>query len=328
MSNILVTGAAGFVGSYVAKALVERGDNVIAVDNFNDYYVLSTGNEKYASLKDERYESLVGGKAKLYRADITDLKAMRKIFEENRIDKVCHLAAQAGVRYSVQNPFVYERVNIGGTLNLLELAKEFKVKSFVFASSSSVYGNSTPVPFREDAKTEQPISVYAATKKAGESLCHVYHALFGMKITCLRLFTVYGPWGRPDMATMLFIEKILNGKPVKVFGEGKLERDFTFVTDIADGIVSALDRELDFEIINLGNNSPVMLSRFLEIIENELGKKAEKDYVPVPPGDVQRTYADITKAGKLLGFKPQTSIERGLAATVRWYLDLYGSGKV
>ncbi|MBN2459359.1 GDP-mannose 4,6-dehydratase [Candidatus Woesearchaeota archaeon] len=310
--KILVTGAAGFIGSHVAEALLKRGDAVIGVDCINDYYDVKFKKENLGILN--KYPCFV-----FYKADICDFKAMKKVFDKENPEKVVHLAARAGVRPSIDNPFIYEETNVKGTLNLLELAKEAKVKSFVSASSSSVYGNQKKIPFSEKDNVDHPISPYAATKKAGELLCHTYHHLYGMKITCLRFFTVYGPRGRPDMAPYMFVNNVSKGAPIKKFGDGKSRRDYTFITDITEGVLAAADRELEFEIINLGNNKPVSLNEFIAIVEKLVGKKAAANEMPMQPGDVDITYADISKAKKLLGYYPKTRFEEGMKQFVEWY---------
>jgi UDP-glucuronate 4-epimerase len=310
--KILVTGCAGFIGSHVAEALLKRGDSVIGVDNLNDYYDVRFKKQNLEILK--KLPGFV-----FYKADICDFKAMKKIFEKEKPEKVVHLAARAGVRPSIENPFIYEETNIKGTLNLLELAKEYKVKSFVSASSSSVYGNQKKIPFSETDDVDKCISPYAATKKAGELLCHAYHHLYNMKITCLRFFTVYGPRGRPDMAPYLFVESVLKGAPIKKFGGGKSRRDYTFIADIVKGVIAAVDQELEFEIINLGNNKPVELNKFISLVEELTGKKAIINPLPMQPGDVDTTYADIRKAKKLLGYHPATDFEESMRQFVEWF---------
>lgn len=312
--RILVTGCAGFIGSHVAEALLKRGDFVIGVDNLNDYYNVKFKKENLEILK--KYPGFV-----FYKADICDYKGLKKIFEKEMPDKVVHLAARAGVRPSIENPFIYEETNIKGTLNLLELAKQAKVKSFVFASSSSVYGNQKKIPFSETDNVDNPISPYAASKKAGELLCHTYHHLYNIKVTCLRFFTVYGPRGRPDMAPYMFVQNVAGGIPIKKFGDGKSKRDYTFIADIAKGVLAALDKELEFEIINLGNNKPVELNKFISIVEGLAGKKAIINSLPMQSGDVDITYADIKKARKLLGYDPKTSFEDGMKQFVEWYKE-------
>lgn len=315
--KILLTGGAGFIGSHTAHALLERGDDVICVDDFNSYYDVS--------LKEARVKSLVEHpRFILYRDDITDETAMQRIFEMHSIDKVCHLAARAGVRYSIQYPLLYEHVNVRGTTILLDLARQYEVKNFVFASTSSVYGGNTKVPFSENDPVDNPISPYAATKKACELMAYTYHHLYGMHVTGLRFFTVYGPWGRPDMALFLFTHNILNGKPIDVYNYGKMKRDFTYVDDIVQGVVSALDHDFGYEIFNLGNSNTVDLDYFIECLENELGIKAKRNPMPIQPGDVPVTYADISKAKKLLGFTPKTNVDYGIKHFVEWYRGYYG----
>ncbi|MFA6098533.1 MAG: GDP-mannose 4,6-dehydratase [Patescibacteria group bacterium] len=317
MKNVLVTGGAGFIGSHVAKKLLERGDQVIIVDNFNDYYD--------PSLKEDRIKILLKDLSfKLYRTDIVNLDDLKKIFQKNKIDEICHLAARAGVRASIANPFIYQQSNDLGTLNLLELAKDFKIKDFVFASSSSVYGGNAKIPFSESDPVDHPISPYAATKKATEVMAHVYHHLYGINCTALRFFTVCGPWGRPDMALFKFTEKILGGKPIDVYNNGDHERDFTYIDDIVQGVVAALDNPFPYEIINLGNSHTVNLKYFIELIEKELNKKAKKNMVPLQAGDVHKTHADISKAKRLLGFEPKTNIEKTVHNFINWYKQYYG----
>jgi UDP-glucuronate 4-epimerase len=312
--KILVTGCAGFIGSHVSEALLKRGDSVVGIDNLNDYYDVNFKKQNLEILKKHPCFTF-------YKEDICNYNAMKKIFDKQMPDKIVHLAARAGVRPSIENPFIYEEVNVKGTLNLLELAKEHKVKSFVSASSSSVYGNQKKVPFSETDNVDTPISPYAATKKAGELLCHAYHHLHNMKITCLRFFTVYGPRGRPDMAPYMFVRNMMAGTPIKKFGDGKSRRDYTFIADIVRGVIAAVDKELDFEIINLGNNKPVELNKFIGLVENLTGKKAIINNLPMQPGDVDTTYADIRKAKKLLGYNPSTSFEEGMKQLVEWYKE-------
>jgi UDP-glucuronate 4-epimerase len=310
--NILVTGGAGFIGAHVCKALLSRGDSVICIDDFNDYYD--------PKLKESRVKEF-SENFKLYRADIRDFDVLKKIFSAHKIDKVAHLAARAGVRASLQNPFIYEEVNVKGTLNLLELSKD--VKNFVFASSSSVYGGNKKIPFSESDPVDNQISPYGATKKAGEVLCHCYNYLYNIPISCLRFFTVYGPSGRPDMALFKFTKAISEGKTIDVYGNGKMKRDFTYVDDVVAGILAALDNNYPFEIFNLGNSNTVELMYFISLIEGELGKKAKINFLPMQPGDVPVTYADISKAKKMLGFVPKTKIEKGVRLFIDWYKDYY-----
>lgn len=309
-----MTGAAGFIGAHVVKALVERGDEVVGVDNFNDYY--------NPQLKADRISIFLKNyPVKIYRLDIADANELKKVFAENQIDKICHLAAQAGVRYSLENPGVYISANIVGTHNILESCRQFGIKHLVFASSSSVYGNNDKIPFAETDPVDRPISLYAATKKSNELEAYTYHHLFGLNAVGLRFFTVYGPWGRPDMAYFKFSDLISQGKPIDVYNQGNLKRDFTYVDDIVAGIKKAIDYCRGYEIFNLGNNQPVVLHDFIEILEKHLGQKARKNFLPLQPGDVLATYADIIKAKKILDWEPQTKIEDGLHKFVAWYRE-------
>ena len=312
-----VTGGAGFIGSHVIKTLLDRNDFVVCIDDFNDYYD--------PKLKEYRINEFIQHKNfKLYRKDIRDFKAIEKIFIENKIDKVIHLAARAGVRSSISNPLLYEEVNINGTLKLLELAKEFKIKNFIFASSSSVYGETMKLPFSEKNPCNSPISPYGATKCAGELLCYTYHCLYKIPITCLRFFTVYGPKGRPDMALFKFTKLISEGKEIPVFGQGNMKRNFTYISDIVDGIVAAADKNLNFEIINLGGSETIDLKVFIKIIEKAFGKKAKKKQLPMQPGDVRTTWADCSKAERLLDYAPKIKIEEGIKLFVEWFKEYYG----
>jgi len=312
---ILVTGAAGFIGSHVAKELLDRNQDVVLIDNFDDYYNIS--------LKKYRVEKFG---LKVLNVDIRDLNSLSKVFAENKIDKVIHLAARPGVRGSILNPLLYAEINIKGTMNMLECSK--KVKNFVFASSSSVYGDSAKVPFNEDDNiTDKPASPYAATKKSGEVLCHCYHHLYGTPVTVLRFFTVYGPMGRPDMAVYKFTERIMKGQEIEQYGDGSTERDYTFITDIVDGVISSLENAHDYEIINLGNNKPCKLSKLIGLIEKETGKKAKIRIMNEQLGDVKMTCADITKAQKLLHYKPKVRIEEGVHEFVEWYKGFANDSK-
>lgn len=315
--KVLVTGGAGFIGFHVAQKLVERGDTVVVVDNLNDYYD--------PSLKRSRL-ALLGNNIPFYQIDIADFNALKKVFQEHAFDKVCHLAAQAGVQYSLVNPFAYHQANNLGTLNILELMKEFGVKDLVFASSSSVYGGNVKVPFSVTDQTDNPISLYAATKKHTENMAHVYHQLYGLNCFGLRFFTVYGPWGRPDMSLFKFTKAISEGKPIDVYNFGHHQRDFTFITDIVDGVLRSLDLVKGFEILNLGNNNPVELMYFISCIEKEVGREALKNFLPLQKGDVPATFADIEHTTKVLGWKPQVKIEPGVKEFVAWYKKYYSGG--
>lgn len=312
--KVLITGGSGFIGSHVCDFLLARGDTVICVDEFNNYYDPKIKKQNIKDcIKNKRFV--------LYKEDIRNIAGMRDIFAKEHPEKVIHLAARAGVRPSIENPLLYQDVNVRGTLNLLELSREFMTKNFVFASSSSVYGANKKVPFSESDNVDNPISPYASTKKAGELLCHVYHHLYRMNVVCLRFFTVYGPRGRPDMAPYLFTKCINEGKSIEIFGDGSSKRDYTFVADIVSGIVAALDKELGYEIINLGNSKTVELNHLIHIIEKNLGKKAKIVQKSVQPGDVPLTYADISKAKRLLGYDPKMIIEDGMKQFIDWYLE-------
>ncbi len=315
--EVLVTGGAGFIGFHVAKALLKRGDKVVIVDNFNDYYDPKIKYERINQIKNNK-------NLRVYRTDISNYKKLEKIFKKHKFNKICHLAAQAGVRYSLKNPFRYEKWNNIGTLNLLELTKKYKIKDFVYASSSSVYGGNKKIPFSEKDDVDNPISLYAATKKSNELYAHVYHHLYGLNCTGLRFFTVYGPWGRPDMALFKFVKNILKGKTIEVYNYGKMKRDFTYISDAVKGVLAAIDNPFPYEIINLGNNKPIELKKFISIIEKELGKKAKMNLMSIQQGDVLSTCANINKAKKLLGFKPQVSIEEGVRNFIEWYISFYG----
>lgn len=312
MKTVLVTGAAGFIGAWTARALVERGDRVIGLDNFNSYY--------NPRLKRDRVKALIPG-VPIRTVDMADGAAVRRALRGDRVDQICHLGAQAGVRYSITHPLVYEQSNALGTLNMLEWARERGVGTFVFASSSSVYGDNKKVPFSVDDRVDHPVSLYAATKRANELTAHVYHHLYGIHCTGLRFFTVYGPWGRPDMAYFSFTKAVLEGKPIDVFNRGRMKRDFTYVSDIVSGVLAALDRNDPWAIYNLGNNQPVTLDRFIRAIEAATGKKARRRLRPLQPGDVVATWADIETSTRRLGYRPTVDIETGVRRFVDWYLD-------
>lgn len=313
MQNYLITGCAGFIGSHVSELLLKRGDRVIGIDNLNDYYPVSLKHNNLNDLKRHKQFTFFEG-------DICDFPLLKKIFEENQIEKIAHIAARAGVRPSIQNPWIYEKTNVEGTLNLLEVARSNKIKNFVLTSSSSVYGNSTKIPFQEnDSATDTPISQYAASKKATEVLAHTYHHLYGLNVNIVRPFTVYGPRGRPDMAPWIFLESALKGTPIKKFGDGTTRRDYTFITDFAHGFVSALDNTFGYEIFNLGNSQTVSLNEAIETIEQVTGKKLIIKQEPMQPGDVQMTNADISKAKRMLGYSPKTSFKDGMQAFYEWW---------
>lgn len=313
--KILVTGGAGFIGSHITKKLFERGDEVVIIDNFNDYY-----NPK---LKEDRLKILLKGcKFKLYRGDIRDQKFLEKVFKKEKIDKIVHLAAMAGVRYSIQNPSVCADVNINGSINLLEMAVKYKIKNFVFASSSSVYGNNKKTPFSEEDSVDCPVSMYAATKKADELIAHMYHHIYSLNITALRFFTVYGPWGRPDMSYFLFTDAIFKGKPIKVFNYGKMTRNFTYIDDIVSGTIKVLDKCKGYGVMNIGGDKEDKLLDFIGMIEKHSEKKAKREMLPMQPGDVYQTVADIRKLKKL-GWKPTTKTDEGIKKFVEWYRGYY-----
>jgi len=314
----LITGCAGFIGFHLSKKLLEEGGFVIGIDNLNNYYDPQLKKERLKIL--EQYDNF-----SFSQVDIADYQELEKVFKEYSPEKVCHLAAQAGVRYSLTHPFVYEKTNMLGFLNILELMRKYKIKNIVFASSSSVYGGIKKIPFKEDMNINKPISLYAATKAANELYAHVYHHLYGINAIGLRFFTVYGPWGRPDMALFLFTKAILENKPIKVFNYGKMKRDFTYIDDIINGIVSSLNKvsKLGYEIFNLGCSSQVKLMDFIKAIEEELGKKAKKNMLPLQAGDVLQTYADVSKAKRLLGYQPKVKIKKGVKKFIKWYKEYY-----
>ena len=320
---ILVTGGAGFIGSATTKALMDRGDRVVIIDNFNDYYD--------PSLKEDRLKIFLKGYKKsaknpqgfvLYRGDIRDEKLVERIFKKETIDRVVHLAAMAGVRYSLTNPGLYIDVNIVATTKLLDLAVKYKVKNFVYASSSSVYGNNTKVPFSETDSVDTPISPYAATKKADELIAHVYSHIYKLPTTGLRFFTVYGPWGRPDMGVYKFIENIICGKVIEVFNRGQMRRNFTYIDDIVSGILVTLDANLSYAVMNIGGDRDEALMDYIAAVEKHAGKRAKKKMMPMQPGDVPSTVADIRKLRKL-GWKPTTRMNQGVEKFVAWYKEYY-----
>lgn len=310
-SKILVTGGAGFIGSHVCEAFLDNGYNVACVDDFNKFYNPKIKEKNlYSCFKNKNFT--------LYRSDITHFDSLESIFLNEKPQKVIHIAARAGVRPSVEYPRLYSEVNIGGTLNLLELSKKYGVKNFILASSSSVYGNNKSIPFFEDNNVDHPISPYAASKRAAEMFGHTFHHLFGMNIVVLRFFTVFGPRGRPDMAPFKFAKLIYQGRFIEKYGDGTSKRDYTYVSDIVDGILASLDIK-GYEIINLGNNHPVKLDYFISTIEELLNKKAKIKQLPIPPGDVNVTYADISKAYRILQWKPKVSFEQGMEKFIGWF---------
>ena len=348
--KILVTGTAGFIGFHLAKKLLARGDEVVGLDNINDYYDV---NLKYARLKElginkneikpnSKTTSTIYQNHSFYLSDLADADAINKLFETEKFDAVCNLAAQAGVRYSIENPHAYIQSNVVGFVNILEACRNFGVKNLAYASSSSVYGLNESQPFETSNHTDHPISLYAATKKSNEMMAHAYSHLYGIQATGLRFFTVYGEWGRPDMAPMLFADAILNNRAIKVFNHGNMSRDFTYIDDIVDGIIRVIDNpakasssfdtknpnpsisSAPYRIYNIGNNAPVQLLKFIKILEKNIGKEAEKNFMDMQAGDVISTYADVTSLIEEFGYKPNTSLEVGIKKFVQWYREFYG----
>lgn len=319
----LITGGAGFIGFYLSKGLLEKGTEVIGIDNLNDYYEVSLKEERLSLLKPfERYTFI--------REDIADKAAVMKIFEKYNPQVVINLAAQAGVRYSIDNPDAYIQSNIVGFFNILEGCRYHPVEHLVFASSSSVYGGNKKVPFSTVDKVDQPVSLYAATKKSNELMAYSYSKLYGIPLTGLRFFTVYGPMGRPDMAYFKFAKKILNGEPIQIYNNGDMRRDFTYIDDIIIGIENILcnppvkdENGASYKIYNIGNNQPEQLMNYISVLEKCLGKKAEKEYLPMQQGDVYETYADVQELMNDFGFKPSTTIEEGLSKFTEWFLNYY-----
>jgi len=335
--NILVTGAAGFIGFHVSKRLLADGNDVVGIDNINDYYDVNLKHARIAIL--QKHSNFT-----FYKIDIADLHAMEDLFanqRENAFDVVINLAAQPGVRYSLKNPHAYIRSNIVGFTNILECCRHSKVKHLVFASSSSIYGMNEKIPFSVSDNVDHPVSLYAATKKANELMAHTYAHLYELPCTGLRFFTVYGPWGRPDMAYFSFTKAIMEGTPIDVFNYGKMKRDFTYIDDIIEGLVRVMDKiprpnpEWDrknpdpgssyapYKLYNIGNHNPVELIKFIEVLENNIGKKAQKNMLPMQPGDVPTTYADADDLMNDVGFKPATPLEEGIKKFVQWYKGYY-----
>jgi UDP-glucuronate 4-epimerase len=316
--KVFVTGTAGFIGFHLARSLLEDGHEVVGLDNFSDYYSVRLKRDRHALL--ERHPAYVGCDA-----DLCDHARLTRIFSEHRFDVVCHLAAQAGVRYSVTHPFVYQKANLEGFLNVLEVCRHAGIRRLVYASSSSVYGNNRKLPFSESDSVDHPISLYAATKKADELMAHTYTHLFGFQTIGLRFFTVYGPWGRPDMAMWLFTEAMVNGRPIQVYNFGKMSRDFTYVDDVIEGVKAALWRDsLDpVEIINLGNHRPENLMDMIGLLAREVGTEPRLEMLPMQPGDVEATCADIALARRKLGFEPKTPLSAGIPKFVAWYREYH-----
>ena len=329
--NILVTGAAGFIGFHVSKYLVENGYDVIGLDCINDYYDVNLKFARLAKLgirREDIKEStlVVGNGFKFIKQNIDNLEGLEKLFEEQKFDKVIHLAAQAGVRYSIENPHAYVQSNLVGFVNILECCRYNKIKHLVYASSSSVYGNNKKVPFSEKDRVDYPVSIYAATKKSNELMAHTYSYLYQLPTTGLRFFTVYGPWGRPDMAPMLFANAITKGEPIKVFNNGNMERDFTYIDDIIEGVIrvskdipSKKEDQPYYRLFNIGNSKPVKLMDFISEIESAIGKKAVKEMYPMQPGDVRKTYADTSLLKDLVNYMPNTPLRKGVAHFVDWF---------
>ncbi len=333
--KIFVTGSAGFIGFHLCKRLLDDGHDVLGVDDLNAYYDVNLKKARLSILKP--YDRF---KFKLL--DIADRESMTSVFAENHFDRVVNLAAQAGVRYSLENPYAYINANVSGFMNILEGCRHCAVPHLIYASSSSVYGLNTLMPFSVHHNVDHPVSLYAATKKSNELMAHTYSYLYGLPVTGLRFFTVYGPWGRPDMALFLFTRAILADEPIKVFNHGNQSRDFTYIDDIIEGVVNIMDRipsgnpqwnsdrpdpgtsKVAYRLYNIGNNQPVPLMEFIETIENVLGKKAKKEFLPLQPGDVPSTFADVQDLESDIGFKPNTPIKKGIEKFMEWYLDYYG----
>ncbi|MES2966715.1 MAG: NAD-dependent epimerase/dehydratase family protein [Patescibacteria group bacterium] len=310
--KLLVTGGAGFIGSTLAAQLIKEGHEVVVIDNFNQYYDVELKRARVAALLPQ---------VTVEEIDIADIEALRSLCTRHSFDVVCHLAGQAGVRYSIEAPASYIEANVLGTQTLFEVMRETGIKRMVFASTSSAYGTTTPAPFKETEAADKPVSVYAATKRAAEMIAHTYYHQYQIETTCLRFFTVYGPWSRPDMAMLKFADAIMKGEPIDVYNEGKLRRDFTYVDDIVRGFIAAVHTPLGYEIINLGNGKPVELLNFITQLEEVLGKTTTKRMLPMQPGDVFETYADTTKAKELLGFTAQTDFKTGIANFAQWFLE-------
>ena len=332
--KILVTGAAGFIGSHVAHRLIDRGDEVLGIDNLNDYYDVT--------LKQARLDRLQArGNFRFLKADVADITAIEQVFREEKPERVVHLAAQAGVRYSLENPHAYIQSNVAGFMNILEGCRHNSVEHLVYASSSSVYGGNKKLPFSEHDSVDHPVSLYAATKKANELMAHTYSHLFRLPTTGLRFFTVYGPWGRPDMALFLFTKAILEGRPIDVFNHGKMQRDFTYIDDIVEGILCVLDRpaqpdpafdalkpvpsrgDAPYRVFNIGNSSPVQLMTYIETLEENLGRQSIKNFLPLQQGDVPASDADTSELKAATGFAPSTPVTEGIRRFVEWYRAYY-----
>jgi UDP-glucuronate 4-epimerase len=346
--KILVTGTAGFIGFHLAEALALRGDDILGIDNISDYYevdlklgrLAASGIPKGKISENAVVRSEDKPNYRFAKIDLLDRDALMRLFERESFDAVCHLAAQAGVRYSITNPYAYIDSNITGFINVLESCRHHAVRHLVFASSSSVYGLNVKMPFSTSDNVDHPISIYGATKKTNELMAHTYSYLFAIPATGLRFFTVYGPWGRPDMAPILFTKAILDGKPINVFNNGEMERDFTYIDDIIEGVTRVTDRppkadpawngsnpegsKAPYKIYNIGNSAPVKLLDFIRSLENAIGRKAVLNFMPMQPGDVLATYADVSDLVRDIGYAPSTPLDAGIERFVRWYLDYYG----
>lgn len=333
--KVLVTGAAGFIGSYTVKALAGQGNEVVGLDNINSYYdvqlkydrLAESGIEKERVADRAAVQSSVFPSYRFIKLDLTDREGLTRLFETERFDVVVNLAAQAGVRYSIENPYAYIESNVVGFLNLLECCRHYPVQHLVYASSSSVYGLNEKIPYSETDKADTPVSLYAATKKSNELMAHAYSKLYNIPTTGVRFFTVYGPWGRPDMAPCLFMKAILNGEPIKVFNNGQMRRDFTYIDDIIEGLMKIIahpsKKEIPFYIYNIGNSAPVELMDFISVIEKTAGKTAVKQMMGMQPGDVVCTYADTSRLEEDFGYKPATSIEEGIGKFYDWYVKYF-----
>lgn len=339
--KILVTGAAGFIGFFTSKVLIQKGHTVVGLDNINDYYDVNLKYSRLSELGINRNDAEVFNamcqstdtRFSFIRMNLEDRENLPKLFEQETFDVVCNLAAQAGVRYSLENPETYVDANLVGFLNILECSRHYKIKHLVYASSSSVYGLNKKIPFSTDDNVDHPISLYAATKKSNELMAHTYSHLFNIPTTGLRFFTVYGPWGRPDMAMFLFTDAIVNDRPIKVFNHGKMERDFTYVDDIVEGVVRICEEDSEvritskklYKVYNIGNNNSVKLLDFIKEIELNLGKEAEKNMMDIQPGDVEKTWADVDELIKDYNYRPNTSIQKGVKSFIDWFKDYYST---
>ncbi|MBW9221128.1 NAD-dependent epimerase/dehydratase family protein [Methanothermococcus sp. SCGC AD-155-M21] len=315
-NNILITGSAGFIGFHLCKRILDNYDdiNIIGIDNLNNYYNPLLKEKRNDILKKYRNYTFI-------KLDFSEYLKLIESLNDKDIDLIVHLGAQPGVRYSLENPWAYERSNLLGTMNIFEFARRFNIEKIVYASSSSVYGGNKKIPFSEDDRTDNPVSLYASTKRSKELMAYTYHNLYGIGMTGLRFFTVYGEWGRPDMAYFKFAKNILLEKPIDVYNYGDMERDFTYVSDVIDGVISSIERDFNYEIFNLGNSRPVKLMYFIELLEKYLNKTAKKNFLPMQEGDVPRTYADLSKSREFLNYNPKVSIEEGLRRFCSWFVD-------